>query len=162
TATLVLSLTHNEEANGPWDVDKQMLRLRLANLSLWLAKRSPLTTHLMLRQKITEGGNPQLEGFSIWDRFIPLASYREEVLGRADFEDAHANFAGLDSLGRGSLRASAMMLHRALELGRWYGVRFMLLWIGLEGLFGSSNPQEATFRLTQRAALFLGTDPENA
>lgn len=81
---------------------------------------------------------------------------------RSDLDQARSLFNSLDSMTPGSVRASVIALLQALEQGRWYGVRFLLLWIGLESLFGSASAQETTFRLTQRAALFLSESPIEA
>jgi Apea-like HEPN len=50
------------------------------------------------------------------------------------------------------------MLMRALAESMWE-TRFLLQWVALESLFGSTNPQETTYRLAQRLSLFLGQLP---
>jgi hypothetical protein len=47
------------------------------------------------------------------------------------------------------------MLMRALTESMWE-TRYLLQWIVLESLFVSTNPQETTYRLSQRLSLFLG------
>ena len=37
---------------------------------------------------------------------------------------------------------------------------FLILWLVIESLFGPEDAREITFRLSQRLALFMGTDSE--
>jgi len=50
-----------------------------------------------------------------------------------------------------------LLLWRALT-EVWWENRYLLLWVALEALFGSTNPIETTYRLTQRLAFFLAED----
>jgi hypothetical protein len=57
----------------------------------------------------------------------------------------------------GTVRAALTSAIRALVEGNWE-LRFLLFWLGLESLFGPNDGREITYRLSQRAALFLEPD----
>jgi hypothetical protein len=58
----------------------------------------------------------------------------------------------------GTVRLSGGTTVRALGETSWT-LRFLLLWIALECLFGPADAREITFRLSQRVALSLESDP---
>lgn len=67
-ATIVLALVNEEDDEESDGQAKQQFRTRLANLALWLAHRTALSTHLMIRQDVADDGSPHLQGFSVWQR----------------------------------------------------------------------------------------------
>jgi hypothetical protein len=93
-----------------------------------------------------------------YDPLCALSSYAHETHTAEDFDQARSLFNALGRLSHnGTLRTAAQATMRALTEQGWT-LRFLLLWLVLESLFGSEDPREVTFRLSQRIALFLSRD----
>lgn len=135
--------------------------IKLANLALWLA-------------------NPSAVGFS---RII-VADYRKRVWSRVQFgRDDPLRCHKRDSpnpwtkegltvakrlhsaLARssrdGAVWIAARTLWKALQEQEWQ-LRYPLMWIVLEALFGPDDPRETTYRLSQRLAFFLAGNRRHA
>lgn len=96
----------------------------------------------------------------------PHLALEEHAWKRAtveDFAKARALFQVLGAPSiQGTIRTAAQVTSRALTERSWI-LRFLLLWLGVECLFGPEDARgEITFQLSQRAALFLEKDPARA
>ncbi len=90
----------------------------------------------------------------------PLPEYESAELKIEDFVAAGDLARALRTLGvQGTLRAATQAATRAITETGWT-LRFLILWLVIESLFGPEDAREITFRLSQRLALFMGTDSE--
>lgn len=129
----------------------------LLHLALWLIRGTPLYfdviahaehfhAHWITRHIVSY--NPA--------RSLP--AYQGASFTLDDLERAKALFHVMLTLQKdGTVRAALTSAMRALVEGTWE-LRYLLFWLGLESLFGPNDGREITFRLSQRAALFLETD----
>lgn len=91
-----------------------------------------------------------------YDARIPLHEYTANEHQLNDFKLAYPLINALTGLDEGgTLRIATHSTIRALTEQDW-ALRFLVLWIVLESLFGPEDPRETTYRLSQRLALFLG------
>ena len=80
----------------------------------------------------------------------------------SDIENTRKIFAGIKTVKmQGATWVAIYSLITAL-MERTWEVRYLLFWIALEALFGSDDPREITYRLSQRTSLFLGRNKEEA
>jgi hypothetical protein len=133
----------------------------LANLALWLSRPSPATFFALFHAPII-GGVPVVQSM---ERHEPLLCHPDDVSTSLSSEDTqfaaklHAALTSLPRVGAlwTAVRAAWAALHMNLE-----EVRYLLLWITLEALFGPDDAREITFRMSQRIAFFLADDPTEA
>jgi hypothetical protein len=93
-----------------------------------------------------------------YDPLCPLPDYVDNAYDVDEFERARLLFKALTSLPQnGTLRTAVQATMRALAEQGW-ALRFLVLWLALESLFGPEDARETTFRLSQRIALFLSAD----
>lgn len=96
---------------------------------------------------------------------IPLTRYSRARLGKNDFEVARELYLALTSLAKLSRNGVVWTVIHALRQAlteQTAAIRYLLLWVALEGLFGPEDAREVTFRLSQRAAFFLANDRREA
>lgn len=85
----------------------------------------------------------------------------DNVPSLEDLAQAGRLLSSMLSLERnGSTWIAIRMLVRTLTESMWEA-RYLWHWIVLEALFGPENPNETTYRLSQRVALFLGDHAES-
>lgn len=90
--------------------------------------------------------------------FCYLPIYGHETYKSEDFEQVRFLLSALNGLQpKGTLRTAMQAAMRGLTEDGWT-LRFLILWLVLESLFGPEDPREITFRLSQRIALFLSKD----
>lgn len=134
-------------------------KFTLASVALWLVKPSRLTCGPVLHFSRT--GDPTS---------LRQAASLRPVLIREDENDNVPTSDDLDSIGKIlnvilNLRRDATtwiairMLVRALTESMWEA-RYLWQWVVLEALFGPESPNETTYRVAQRIALFLGRNPD--
>jgi Apea-like HEPN len=129
----------------------------LANLAMWLARPTPARFRIILHAP-DFGGTVLSQQMSSHQ---PLLCHPDDADARVTLKDLalatvlHTALAGLshDSTLWTVVRAVWAGLQMNLE-----PVRYALFWIGLEALFGAEDAREITYRLSQRAALFIGKD----
>ncbi|MGB3934410.1 MAG: hypothetical protein WBL29_01725 [Burkholderiales bacterium] len=93
-----------------------------------------------------------------YDPICPLPEYVDDAYELEDFERVRFLFNALNTLPQdGTLRTATQSTMRALMEQGWT-LRFLIMWLVLESLFGPEGAREITFRLSQRIALFLGSD----
>lgn len=132
-------------------------RIMYATLAMWLSQPSNASFSLLIHAERT----PESWIMRAYDKFPPLLFHEPphaDKYSREHFRGARKYYKTLASLPHGSnLWTLLGTLWHALSEREW-PARYLLLWVVLEGLYGSSHPQETTFRLAQRAALHLERD----
>jgi hypothetical protein len=128
----------------------------LANLALWLSRPSPVHFRVVLH-------GPELDGRPVVQHITshePLLCHPNDVGSRVRIEDLdlvsvlHATLLTVEpGAVFTALRAAWSALTTNME-----PIRYALLWIVLEALFGPEDAREITYRLSQRVALFLEAD----
>lgn len=135
--------------------------IQLANIALWLAKPSSIGFDLLIHADCpsTSWSWRQIQ------EFPPLAPHFNDVgnrLTKDDVESARNLHLSLSALPRdGAIWVAVGTLWKSLLESQWE-IRYVLLWIVMEALFGPEDTREATYRLSQRVAFFLASDREEA
>jgi hypothetical protein len=151
------------EADPAWEgtvrrtkQESAMLRIRLANIALWLARPTSIGIEELIHQ--FELGGRFVRGVSQPGPWWPLSArphYAGDSLMRGDLERAKELFDAIRQLERnGSVWVAVFMLFKGLCDNEW-AIRFPLLWIALEAIFGVERGRRITHRLAKRVALFL-------
>jgi len=108
------------------------------------------------------GEETSIRESSAFDGLLPHVRDLEGQYSVDDLSLARQLNESLVALTRaGTTWTATRLLWKALQERMWEA-RFLLQWVALEALFGSSNPQEITFRLSQRAAFFLANSRDHA
>ncbi len=169
-AEVMLSVGYEATSLGDPDLDwlgeekrsKQEIALEkimLCNLALWLAKPSPLGFDFYMHINHLDA-IPSLINSASVAVFRCNSKDSGNSLKSEDFEKAKQIYLIMKSIPRNStLWISITSLIQALT-SHFGNIRFMLLWIALESLFGAKH--ELQFRISQRIALFLGNNREEA
>ena len=133
----------------------------LANLALWL-RRPSAACFVFAIHGPKFGKSPVAQRI---DRPSPLLCHprdEETVLSPEDVELARGLHASLVQLPQDhSVRTAVHATWAALQMNM-REIRYLLLWIALEALYGPEDAREITFRLAQRMALFLAEDTSEA
>ncbi|MBA7658101.1 hypothetical protein ES703_66049 [subsurface metagenome] len=136
-------------------------KIALANLSLWISKPSSLRYELVISAQ-KEYNNWIWKEISHNTSFNPHKNYQHQKMDMSDIENTRKIFAGIKTVKmQGATWVAIYSLITAL-MERTWEVRYLLFWIALEALFGSDDPREITYRLSQRTSLFLGRNKEEA
>jgi len=131
-------------------------RLQIANLGLWLTKPSWLGFEMALHIY-------EKDGYRAWRQYWPghsqsvIPNERDEnnYLDMVDYEKALEVNSMLQQINRdSSIWIAARTLWMAITTRAWE-VRFLLLWIALEALFGTRI--EIAYRISHRIAFFLSS-----
>jgi hypothetical protein len=131
------------------------------NLALWLAKPTSLGVMALLHGQQFDGEWHVRQSMRI-DPLLALPEHEDAQLQEVDFDTARRVFAALRALDRsGTVRTASSATMRAFSEASWV-LRFMIFWIVVESLFGPTDGREVTFRISQRLALFLGENREEA
>jgi hypothetical protein len=132
-------------------------RLQLADLALWCARPADVGFEIYLHAERFENKWWGIREAATIDCLRPLWNQENARLYNKALGRATLIYAALRSVPReGSMWTAITVFLKALQEGEWQ-VRYLFLWIALEALFGSDNPQETTYRLSQRLGLFLGS-----
>jgi hypothetical protein len=132
-------------------------KLRRANLALWLARPSWAGFQMVISAQQDQGDWVQRQMYEA-PTVRPFERDAKNTLSRADFDLAKKLGDAASGLSiKASTWIAMMLLWRALAES-WWESRYLLLWVALEALFGSGNPSETTYRLSQRLAFFLAED----
>jgi len=134
--------------------DEASRRIRLANLAMWLAQPSCAGFRIVLDFECPDS-TWQFRNYAAYPGLLARNDHGEAPFALGVLEDARELYQRLVSLPREAhLHTAVGMLWKALTEDLWQ-VRYLCLWVVVESLFGSVNPQETTYRLSQRAAFFL-------
>lgn len=126
----------------------------LANLSLWLARPSPVNFTVVVH-------GPEYPSGPVAQRVTahsPLLCHPKDVkpLTKDDLIVAARLHSSLVSTGRTTAMWTAIRsVWSGLQMNS-EPVRCILFWVALEAMFGPEDGREITFRLSQRFALFMG------
>jgi hypothetical protein len=128
---------------------------------LWISRRTSFGfDKLVLAEEEPSGWT--WRQISSHDEAAPLPSYMNVDVESADFADAYALWNGYrQAASEGTVRTAFNALSLA-RIQRSWPLRFLALWLALEGLFGPTDARETTFRLCQRIALFISGRGEAA
>lgn len=155
---LILEVDSDTYDTGPW-----LNRLGTANEALWLAQPSNIGFDAIVYASYTGG---------VW-RESEFVHTRQLVAHRRDFPKKHtvdtlieakeifATLLRLQGGERGPVVVALQTLWLAL-VEEWYEIRYLLLWIVLESLFGPEDGKRMTYKLSKRIARFLAPSPEDA
>lgn len=126
-------------------------------LSFWLVR--PTSVHFReVAHVVNHGSERVIRQIAKYDSLCPLPDYMDDPYEAEEFERVRFLFNALTILSyNGTLRTAAQATMRALTERGWT-LRFLILWLALESLFGPEDAREITFRLSQRVALFLSRD----
>lgn len=142
--------------------DSASENLSLVFLSFWLAHPTSLRYEFSVSAEYSH--NEWLwrrisTTFSIW----PHKEYLRDTFDINDLELSRSIYDGVLKAERSRpnpISVAFYSLYTALFTRTWE-VRYLLLWIALEALFGTADSREVTYRLSHRLSFFLGTDKEN-
>ena len=128
-------------------------------LSLWLAR--PTALHFITVAHIRrEGTGFVTRQAGTYNPFLAMPEHQPAEFEPADFKTALSLYTTIAALNAGlTIHSATRALMRALTEPDW-SLRYLLIWIAIEALFGAES--EITFRLSQRVGLFLGTTSSEA
>lgn len=134
-------------------------KFTLASVALWLVCPSPLSCGPTLHFSRKEDPASRRQSSSL-SPILVSEDENNNVPSIADLERAGELLAPVLSLQRsGSTWIAIRILVRALTESMWEA-RYLWEWVVLEALFGPENPNETTYRLSQRIAWFLASSTE--
>lgn len=134
--------------------DSAFEKIQHVFFALWLVR--PTSLHFReVAHAAKHGTEWIIRQIATYDPRCQLPEYADNEHQTEDFESLRALIKALCDLPQGgTLRIATHSTIRALTEQDWV-LRFLVLWIVLESLFGPEDPRETTFRLSQRVALFL-------
>jgi hypothetical protein len=125
-----------------------------ALLALWVVRPTPLHFRAVAHVR-KEGAGYVTRHLETHNPFLVSQECQKAEHEPADFPAAASLHLALSTLPPGkTVHTATRALLRALTEHDW-ALRFLLMWIGIEALFGTDA--EVTYRLSQRVGLFLGT-----
>lgn len=135
-------------------------KFSLLSVTLWLSKPSTLTCGPTLH--FGKMGEPDsLRTAGVLRPVLINEAENNNVPSLDDLKKAGDLLASVLGIQRsGSVWVAIRMLIRALTENMWEA-RYFWDWVVLEAIFGPENPNETTYRLSQRIGLFLGRDAES-
>src|SRR5262249_50940955 len=134
-------------------------RLTLANISVWLAQPARIPVEVVLHFD-HPGDGTSLRQSTSSDGLLVQEHDLENQIKMADLALARELNEGLSKLMRNGTTWTAIRVFWKALLESMWEARYLLSWVAMEALFGSANPGETRFRLSQRAAFFLGQSTE--
>jgi hypothetical protein len=137
-------------------------RIRMANISAWLALPTALGSRVAIHQQELERGVYRWKGYETYLHPVPLQRYARNRHTEVSLRHARRLFARLEPLPRDSTVWNAC---RTLFKGLTEAdpaLRLPMIWFAIEGLLGADDGREVGFRLRQRAALLLGESRDHA
>jgi len=142
--------------------DKAVELINLSNIAIWLSNPCDFRYELIYNvYKNKEEEKWKFKSYHEYAGLSPDKKYMDYKLNMTDLSLAKNLFAVLTKLERSStVWVAIRSLWRALTEDTWE-VRFLLMCIVLEGLFGPEDAREITFRLSQRLSFYLFPDDKN-
>lgn len=133
-------------------------KIRLANLALWISEPTSIGFPAVIDVE-QSGTNWTLRGATIRQRVTPLESYRLSNQSTASLIQAVELYIRIRDMPRDTSAWRAVRLLWSILTSPTPEQRYILLWTALEALFGPEGGQELSFRIAQRMAFFLATEP---
>jgi hypothetical protein len=141
--------------------DRALELFQLANLALWLVYPSSIGFDFVIDLDCP-ANTWSFRHVSEVPRLIPYERDCDHQFIKRDLDLARELYGSLTDLPRdGAAWIAVHALWKAL-VAEWWEVRYLLLWVGLEALFGPEDAREITYRLFQRIAFFLASDRKEA
>ena len=135
-------------------------KFMLSSLALWLVKPSRLSCNTFIHFSTENDPNSNRSSGKLNSISVDQNDL-DNCLTSENISDASIIFETIMTINRdGSLWSAIRMLIIALDQHIWE-IRYLLLWVAIEALFGTENTQETTYRLSQRAAFFVEDTNEN-
>jgi len=132
-------------------------QMRRCNVSLWLARPSPIGFTVDLNVLFPDDAPVFAQHIGINNPFIHSPRDARNALSEEDLLKARALYGAMPQ--EGAVRTAIDVLDRALTEGNW-SMRYLVLWIALEALFGPEDSREITHRIALRIAMMNGrTEP---
>jgi hypothetical protein len=138
-------------------------RIRQANLALWLARATDVSVDVLAKiERYPDTAFPRaMSSLTSYhgNRLRPHPDDHGEALTQEDLMRARQLNVSLSAalLEKGAVEIAIRALWMALTMSDW-NLRYVLLWIALEALFGPKDSGETTYRLPNRMALFLAPE----
>lgn len=158
-ATFAFALSYEAASIG----DRQRYArelIALANLALWLVRPTHVGYELLFHFQ-HPGGESRARQTEFGQSVRCHPSDVDQLLTRDDLTLTKRMHEAILDLPRGrTLHRALHFLSKALIEGQWES-RYVFLWIVIEALYGPADAREMTFRMSQRAALFLETTKES-
>ena len=115
--------------------------IQLANLAIWLSQPSPLGFDMYIHAQETKDGWIWREILTV-PELVPHPAYETEKLSSEDLVKAVSYHGPLLNLNRnGTMWIATRLLWRAM-VETTLAVKYLLLWTGLEALFGPDSPEK--------------------
>ena len=138
--------------------DEAQQQARSAHMALWLIRPTPLTFTTVA---IAERKGQELNTCAV-TTYGPTFTLGTSASKDYNAEDLNAASLAFKALMRASMqgpvRTAGLVITKLLCDSTWE-FRFLLMWLAMESLFGPEDSRETSFRLSQRVALFLESDP---
>jgi hypothetical protein len=146
--------------------ETKLERALQANLSLWLAQPSSVCLKLIFHARSSFiPGVPQiptLEGAQMEPSLCCHPNDKRNIPSLDDVTEAGKIHHGIIAVPRNNELWTAMRTVWAGLVSPARDIRYAMFWIGLEALFGANDTREVGYKLAQRIAFFLSSDPESA
>ena len=135
--------------------------IRSVHLALWLARPTALSFNLVI-DAVKNDQKWVTRGTTTYTETYPLPEHQHHTHSLEDFTNARSLFNTFLGVSQeGPVRTAALMTVKGLGT-QTLELRFLLMWLVLESLFGPETPQEATLRLSQRMGFFLEKEKPKA
>jgi hypothetical protein len=146
--------------NEPRTIEAANVELAyLANLGIWIQHPSPVGFNLVFHMPESDG-EFVIQGTERVERFL---CHPDDSSQRPDYQDLKRTkrlFEALRSIPRHTSAWTALRATVAALQTNPEEIRYALLWIALEALFGSNT--ELKYRISQRIAFFIAKDNSEA
>lgn len=132
------------------------------HLAMWLSHPTALSFQVIVHARQASEQEWVTRLIAPYNRAIALDHYATDQLTAEDLARAKSLFEVLRSVSRdGPIRMASQAMKKALVEGSWE-IRFFLLWLVIECLFGPEDGREISYRLSLRVALFVEPDATRA
>ncbi|TAN20596.1 MAG: hypothetical protein EPN33_14600 [Acidobacteria bacterium] len=129
----------------------------IVNLALWLRRPTPVGFTFVAHAPESNGEFVIQSVEAGHQPFLCLRRERDQQYSEPDLEAAAAFYETLVAIPRASSPWAAIRTLTIALRTMAYDLRFLLFWMALESLFGTSSG-ELAFRISQRIAFFIGDD----
>jgi len=133
----------------------------LANIAFWLQHPSPISfTSVFHMREMPEYGKFIIQASQRCNGFLCHPNDVNQRIRDQDLESARNLFTSLANVPRETSVWTALRSTAAAFQSDGEEIRYLLLWVAIEALFGTS--MEIKFRISQRLAFFVGKDKSEA
>jgi hypothetical protein len=149
-----------DKPRGKQDVAQE--KIIFAQIALWLTKPAGMGSGFQIDIQQEDDGSWIWRNFGYTEPCLPTKTDQENQFSAADLTRAAQLNLRVAALPRsGPAWTAATIYLRGLREIPW-DLRFTLMWIAMEALFGPDDARETSFRLCQRITLFLESRGEKA